>query len=425
MRGAASHIANSLIVRRDLPGAIRRLQLFMLWLLAVSGFFVFREPSPYEVVFLATAIVFVLTGARLTFAFAPLLLCLVAFNIGGLVSLIPFLDEQKPVTFTAVTLYLSITSIFFASIMLERTEARLRGLKSGYVLAGLIASLAAIIGYFDVAGLGSILTRYGRAAGTFKDPNVYSTFIVPPAVFLVQDLLLGRGRTLLRAAGLMVLMIGSLLAFSRGGWGNMAASLLLLALITFLTTPSVRLQARVLLVCALGVVAASALLVAVLSIDAVRVLFEQRASLSQAYDLGETGRFGHQLNSLPMLLTRPNGLGPLQFFHYFGEDPHNVYINAFASYGWLGGFAYFTLIATTLIAGVRTILTRSTLQPHAVAVFAPFLVVALQGLQIDTDHWRHAYLLMGLIWGLYGATMPERQARAATLQPRMGLPAAG
>ena len=37
-------------------------------------------------------------------------------------------------------------------------------------------------------------------------------------------------------------------------------------------------------------------------------------------------------------------LGPLHFQKIFGQDPHNVYINAFASYGWLGGISYFLLM---------------------------------------------------------------------------------
>ena len=60
-----------------------------------------------------------------------------------------------------------------------------------------------------------------------------------------------------------------------------------------------------------------------------------------------------------MLLDAPNGFGPLRFRWIFVEDPHNVYINAFASYGWLGGLAYLCLTAATCYAGWRLVFRPS------------------------------------------------------------------
>ena len=37
-------------------------------------------------------------------------------------------------------------------------------------------------------------------------------------------------------------------------------------------------------------------------------------------------------------------MNPRHFRYIFGEDPHNVFLNAFASYGWLGGVSFLTLI---------------------------------------------------------------------------------
>ena len=33
-------------------------------------------------------------------------------------------------------------------------------------------------------------------------------------------------------------------------------------------------------------------------------------------------------------------------------------------------------------------------------VMAAFFGMAIEGLVIDTDHWRHLYLIMAMIWGL-------------------------
>ena len=131
-----------------------------------------------------------------------------------------------------------------------------------------------------------------------------------------------------------------------------------------------------------------------------------------SYDSGETGRFGNQLNSIPLLLEMPNGMGPHQFRSYFGQDPHNVFINAFASYGWLGGLAFAALNVLTLVAGCQLIFTVHPWRQQALAVFCPLATTLFQGIQIDTDHWRHLYLLLGLLWGYYGAMLAWRmQAR--------------
>jgi len=42
------------------------------------------------------------------------------------------------------------------------------------------------------------------------------------------------------------------------------------------------------------------------------------------------------------------------------------------------------------------------------------VAVLVQGVQIDTDHWRHLYLLLGCMWGLLGATLAyEARLRSA------------
>jgi hypothetical protein len=166
------------------------------------------------------------------------------------------------------------------------------------------------------------------------------------------------------------------------------------------------------LIAAAGTAMLAVGLVAALSVDSVRSVFEKRASLSQDYDLGETGRFGSQLRSINELIERPNGLGPLRFRFHFPEDPHNVYVNAFASYGWLGGLSYALLIVVTACIGWWTVRARSPTQPHVIAIWATLFVQILQGFQIDTDHWRHFWMMLGLIWGLFGLTRAHRCAAA-------------
>jgi hypothetical protein len=51
---------------------------------------------------------------------------------------------------------------------------------------------------------------------------------------------------------------------------------------------------------------------------------------------------------------------------------------------------------------------RSSVQSAAIPVWSCLFVQMAQGFQIDTDHWRHLYLLLGALYGLAAA---ERRAR--------------
>jgi len=391
-----------------------------LWLLGASSGFALIEPSPYEFVFLLTLFVFAVTGIRFSQKLLPLAVLLLLYNIGGIFSLIPWLEEADSVRFTAVSIYLMITCIFFAAIMADDALGRLETLWKGYLFAAWCAGLAAVLGYFDIAGLGSVFTLYGRASGTFKDANVLGPFLVLPILYVLHRVLTGQSG-LFRGLVLVSLpLLALFLSFSRGAWGNLVASAILMVGLTFLTAPSSAKRGRVVRLTLVAFMAAAAALAVALSFENIRDVFETRASLDQSYDQGVTGRFGNQLRSIPLLLDTPNGLGPLRFRWYFTDDPHNVYINAFASYGWLGGMAWLGLMAATCYVGWRLVLQRRPWQQHAVVLWPVLFVTILQGLQIDTDHWRHFYLMLGLIWGL--AALPNPAAQAA--RPALSEPVA-
>lgn len=381
-----------------------------LWLLGASSGFALIEPSPYEFVFLLALFVFALTGLRLSQKLLPMALLLLLYNIGGAIALIPWMDEPTSVRFTAVSVYLMITAVFLAAIMAEDAQARIETLRRGWMVAAWCASLAGILGYFDVADLASVFTRSSRAAGTFKDPNVLGPFLVVPLVFTLQHVLIGRVGLIKGVLLMSVPLLALFLTFSRGAWGNYAGSALLMILLTFLTTQGASRRARIVLLTLVAALLLLVALLAALSFEPIRSVFEIRASLSQSYDVGTTGRFGNQIRSIPMLLDLPNGFGPLRFHLFFVEDPHNVYINGFASYGWLGGLAYLALTAATCYVGWTLVFRRTPWQSEAVVLWSVLFVTIVQGLQIDTDHWRHYYLLLGLVWGLAAVTPPSPHA---------------
>jgi hypothetical protein len=102
------------------------------------------------------------------------------------------------------------------------------------------------------------------------------------------------------------------------------------------------------------------------------------------------------------------GIGPFEFGKRWGHDPHNVYINAFASYGWIGAFGYITFVVLTWFIGIRFAFVRTPWQNYHFAALAVFLPLSLEGFIIDTDHWRHFFLIAGLLWGMSAATLRYR-----------------
>jgi hypothetical protein len=383
-----------------------------LWLLTASSWVALIEPSPYEIAFLLVLLVFAVTGIRFTQRLLPLAFLLLAFNIGGLFSLIPWMSDPDAVRFMAVSLYLMITAVVIAAILAEDTLGRLETLRKGYLFAAWCAGIAAILGYFNIAGLGESFTLYGRASGTFKDSNVLGPFLVLPIVFGIQRILNGQCGLMRGLLSISIPLLALFLTFSRGAWGNLAASVLIMVALSFLVAPDAARRARIVALTLVTLMLAVVALLVALSFEDIRAVFETRASFDQSYDQGVTGRFGSQLRSIPLLLDEPNGFGPLRFRWIFNQqDPHNVYVNAFASYGWLGGFSWLALMAATAYVGWRLVFRRAPTQQHAIAIWAVLFVHILQGLQIDTDHWRHFYLMLGLVWGL---TVPVERARAPT-----------
>jgi hypothetical protein len=379
----------------------------LLWLMGFAGAFVFIEPSPYEFVGLASIFLFGLTGLSLRGALMPLALMLILLNVGYAIAVVQVADETKSVTWVLISIFLAVTAVFYAAVLSTNTQARLDHLLTGYIAAALIAALAGIIAYFRLFGsLSDPFVLYGRARGTFNDPNVLGAFLVLPAILMFQRVLIGRPSVVIRnGALLLVLLAGLLLSFSRAAWGQFALSALVVMAISIVTARSAGNRIRIVSIAIMGAVMGVIFLAALLSIPQVADLFSQRATFDQSYDVGHFGRFGRYVLGAELSLERPFGIGPLQFSRFFGEDPHNSYLNAFMSGGWLSGFAYLTLTAITLAAASRLLRADTPWRSTYQVIYAAYLGVAVESAIIDIDHWRHYFLILGVLWGLIIVSM--------------------
>jgi O-antigen ligase len=119
-----------------------------------------------------------------------------------------------------------------------------------------------------------------------------------------------------------------------------------------------------------------------------------------------------------LAMERPLGIGPLVFGTIYGEDTHNIWLKALMDYGWTGFAAYVTLMVWTVAGGFRILFRERPWQPYLLCAWLVFLGHLLLGTVIDMDHWRHFYLLMGIIWGCMGLER-RYQAQVSQRAPRL------
>jgi len=390
----------------------------LLWLTGATGALVFVDPSPYEAASIVTILVFLVSGLTVRTALLPCAILLILINIGYTASANALLDQKIVLIWVVSSWYLAVTALFFAAMLGTNTEARLAALMRGYMIAGVIAALAGVAGYFRLVPGSAELLLYDRARGTFKDPNVFGAFLVLPALLALQMVVAGH---LAQAARGMVLLglfaVAILLSFSRAAWGQFALTGAMMLALTFITTPSANQRLRIVLIAMAGTATMALLVSALLSIDAVAEVFKERMSLGQSYDVGEMGRFGRHVLGALLALDVPFGIGPLQFSNIFPEDPHNSYLNAFMSGGWLSGVCYPTLVLLTLAFGLRGLFVATPWRSTMIAVYSAYAGMMIESFIIDSDHWRHVFLLLGVLWGLIAASESFRADRARLARP--------
>ena len=360
--------------------------------------FTFLRPSPYDFAAIPAMAMWFALGLRLHRGAIVFVAFLVLYEVGLVAALLPYLHEPDPTLWTFQSVYLMATGIFFVMFFSDDTTRRADLALKSYVASCLFAAICGIISYAYPSGI--LFVMDGRAAGVFEDPNVLGSFLVLGALFLIRGLLVGESRRpVLATLALLVILVAEFLSFSRGSWGALVASVILTAALTFRSSGS-RVRRRIAILCATGLVLVPLALGSLVAVPGVADTFVDRFTLTKDYDEGVTGRFGNQIRSIPMLAEQPEGFGPLRFRLRFGLEPHNSYVGGFANGGWLGGFAFIGLVLATGFVGLRLCLVRSPYRGLAQVAVSAGITIFLQAFQIDIDHWRHVYIVLGLVWGL-------------------------
>ncbi|UVC13759.1 O-antigen ligase family protein [Mesorhizobium onobrychidis] len=392
-------------VTRELPPAAVNAKLIALiasgavFLGVFLSGFVIAEPAPYDLYMAGLIVVWALFGLRISRAAAPLLVLLVVMNIGGMISMTQMSDIAGTPLYLSVSLFLAFTAVFFASVTSVQPSLY-RVIFLAYVMSAVLTSLLGIAGYFHAFPEAEIFTKYDRATGAFQDPNVFGPFLVLPGIYMLYLLLTGPiSRMPLLAVPLLIITAGIFFSFSRGAWGMFGVSAILLTGALFLQSASGKFRLRVVV---MTIAAISLLVIAmlvILQLPGVSEMFSSRAQLEQSYDTARLGRFARYTIGFQMALEHPLGIGPLVFGTIFGEDTHDIWLKMLMDYGWLGFVSFLTLTCWTISAGLRILLRDRLWQPYLLCAYVAFIGNIALGTFIDIDHWRHVYLLLGLIWG--------------------------
>jgi O-antigen ligase len=378
----------------------------------LSGF-VLNEPAPYELYMVALIVIWALFGLKISGSVAPLLVLLVTFNIGGFLSLTQMADIQDTPLYLAVSLFLALTSVFFAAVI-EARPTLFRPIFLAWLAAGVSTAALGILGYFNAFPGADIFTRYERAAGAFQDPNVFGPFLALPAIYLLYRMLTGRPFMMpIYAVPLLIVIGGIFFSFSRGAWGLFGVSAVLLMSALFIGNTSGRFRLRIVLMSLLALSLLVLALLVALQIPGVAEVFTSRARLAQDYDSSHLGRFGRYAIGFLMAMEHPLGIGPLVFGKIFFEDTHNIWLKALLDYGWLGFASWMIMVVWTIAGGFRILFRDRPWQPYLLCAYVVFLGHVGLGSVIDTDHWRHLYLLIGLIWGCMALEARHQRAQQA------------
>lgn len=359
------------------------------------------EPAPYDILLLL-AWSFGLTVGVWRFPFPlkadlPTVIALISAGlliVFVLVNVINIAIASKSihsVIYGGITAYLAFTTIFFWGTLYTYGLRGLGVITRGYLIAAVMSALIGIVGSLGFQPFYELFTTFGgRATALFKDPNVFSPFLVPIALFTFLQAIYNRrtSHKVVWLGAFIVLALGVLLSYSRAGWLNLGLSFTLFVLLSGLV---VRRPQIVVLVSGLFI---SIVLIVFLN-PYLRSFILSRFGLA-TYDID---RFSNQQLALELALENPIGLGPGQAESVLDFAVHNLYLRVLLENGWVGLLLLLLIFSLT----VSFVIWRSITKTGSARMYYAFVGAALVGqminsLVIDSLHWRHLFLLLALAW---------------------------
>jgi hypothetical protein len=117
-----------------------------LWIAVFLGGFVFIEPSPYEYALAVIIPLWMLLGFRVPRALSPLVVLMILFLTGGILSAPQATNYEAQPIYIAVTIFLALSAVFYASLTSDGPD-RMNVAVNAWIAAALATSILGILGY--------------------------------------------------------------------------------------------------------------------------------------------------------------------------------------------------------------------------------------------------------------------------------------
>lgn len=386
---------------------LQSLSFTLILLSLATGFLVVIEPAPTDLFFALGVGVLLLVGVSRIYvpsdlnAVYGLLFAYVVLSALSLFQANVFLFGLR---YLLITLYLMVippVMVHFSVLMGRIAADRMQ-------LAFTVgATLSAIIGLLALMKLApGPVTLYFKAddglrlSPLFKDPNVFGPYMSAAGLLLVSRMCCPDAKHRLAGfalAGFILLMM--FLAFSRGAWINsaIAGTVFVMGMLIFgRSWKQIKWVLVLLLFAGVVVLGAGPFLLDELGLTD---FLADRARL-QGYD---SHRFENWSNAYQVIKIDPLGIGP---GHYVGRNDfaqsafdlatHNLYLKVAVENGWLGFFSFFGAIGSLLVILFVSLFRPDARLPIRMMLFAIILGQLANSLVVDSLHWRHLFVVLGL-----------------------------
>ena len=345
----------------------------------------------------------------------------------NLLSCVEATEPDVAAQYMSITLYLLAFAVWLAGFVDSRRRARLV-LVCYLAVAVVSAALGTLSLQVSFPGSAYMTDSFAaRAKALFQDPNVYGPFLVVATVFVLMELLeprLLRLRTPTKLVLVGVLMVGVVFAFSRAAWLNLGVAIAVMLLVLPLRRGGGRRAVALLVAAVLGLAAVGV----VVSVTGSGDFLEERAQV-QTLRHRALRRAGA---GLELAEQQPDRHRP-RAVRAGRADLRAQHLRPRAR---RGGRCSASCCSPRCCSGrcCWPCATSSLGQQHVRASASPALLAAWCGMLansffVDTLHWRHLWILAGLIWAgallPAGATLRRPRARArgrprSTATPRCG-----
>lgn len=369
----------------------------LIWLLMALSSIVMIEPSPSDILITIT----LLFNLSLFIRYLPSLrvpaFFQLLFIISNVISTFGVENIDRGVFFLGIRIYLVFSWFLFIFITKHFGRKGVEVIFSGYIFAAILAVILGFLAFLHILPWEFLLVA-GRPKALFKDPNVFGPFLVPVALYAIFKF--ESSKKQFKLWWIMIFLLTSLgvaISFSRGAWVNYFVGICIyFCLRVFAAKSGIDSVQKIL---------SYASLIAILLLVSTSLLFSQEGvadffthrSTLQDYD---SDRFSGQERALEIGLSSFVGIGPGQS-EIVAVAPHNVYIKVLLENSWLGVFSYFGLFIITLYRSLYLAIRGSNDTRGLFALLAASILgILANSLVIDTNHWRHVWLILALPWGI-------------------------